>query len=274
MAKYCNAACKKKHRKKHKKECEEHVAEKHDEELFKQPPPKEDCPICLIQIPSMQSGSRYQICCGKVICSGCFYAPVYDDQGNEVESKKCPFCRSPLPKSNEEIVERIKKRVELGDPIAIYNHGNYYRNGRNGFPQDANKAAELYHRVADLGHAMACCSIGYVYDYGEGVEVDKKKALHYYEQAAIRGDETARLNLGITERNAGNFDRAVKHFMIAVGSGCDRSPKKIQQLYLNGHATKEEYTKALQLYQAYLSEIKSPQRDKAAAAHDECYRYY
>ncbi len=42
----------------------------------------------------------------------------------------------------------------------------------------------------------------------------------------------------------------------------------------NGNATKEEYTKALQLYQAYLSEIKSPQRDKAAAAHDECYRYY
>ena len=53
QVKYCNAACKKKHRHKHKKQCEEHVrlatehaaklrveelrlaAEKHDEELFK-----------------------------------------------------------------------------------------------------------------------------------------------------------------------------------------------------------------------------------------------
>ena len=52
LAKYCNAACKKKHRHKHKEECEENVrraadraAELHDEKL-KQPPAAEDCPIC------------------------------------------------------------------------------------------------------------------------------------------------------------------------------------------------------------------------------------
>ena len=43
--KYCNAACKKKHRKKHKKACERRVAELYDEKLFKQPPPEEDCSI-------------------------------------------------------------------------------------------------------------------------------------------------------------------------------------------------------------------------------------
>jgi len=41
MVKYCNAACKKKHRKKHKKACEKRVAELHDEKLFKEPPPPE-----------------------------------------------------------------------------------------------------------------------------------------------------------------------------------------------------------------------------------------
>jgi len=45
QVKYCNAACKKKHRKKHKKQCERQVAKLHDEELFKEPPPLEDCPI-------------------------------------------------------------------------------------------------------------------------------------------------------------------------------------------------------------------------------------
>jgi len=64
--KYCNAACKKVHKKKHKKkQCEEHIrlaTEKHNEELriaaelrdielFKQPPPAEDCPICFQQLP-------------------------------------------------------------------------------------------------------------------------------------------------------------------------------------------------------------------------------
>ena len=36
LVKYCNAACKKKHRKKHKKACERRVAEMHDEKLFKE----------------------------------------------------------------------------------------------------------------------------------------------------------------------------------------------------------------------------------------------
>ena len=40
MVTYCNAACKKKHRSKHKKKCDRRVAELHDEQLFKQPPPQ------------------------------------------------------------------------------------------------------------------------------------------------------------------------------------------------------------------------------------------
>jgi len=39
--------------------------------------------------------------------------------------------------------------------------------------------------------------------------------------------------------------------MIAVKDDND-SLKQIQILYTNGHASKEDYTKALQLYQAYI----------------------
>jgi len=42
-------------------------------------------------------------CCGKAICSGCIYAPVYDDQGNKVD-KKCPFCRISSLTTNEEVL--------------------------------------------------------------------------------------------------------------------------------------------------------------------------
>ena len=40
MVKYCNAACKKKHRSKHKKACRKRVAELHDEALFKEQTPE------------------------------------------------------------------------------------------------------------------------------------------------------------------------------------------------------------------------------------------
>ena len=115
--------------------------------------------------------------------------------------------------------------------------------------------------------------IGYAYQFGEGVKVDNEKAIHYYEQAAMRGDETARYNLGVNEARAGNFDRALKHYVIAARDGLSDSLTGVQLMYTKGHATKEDYTKVLLAYQAYLDEIKSDQRDKAAAFKHK-YRYY
>jgi len=274
QVKYCNAACKKKHRHKHKKECDRRIAELHDKELFRQPPPKEDCPICFIRLPTLITGYKFQSCCGKMICSGCIHAPVYDDQGNKVDNKKCPFCRIPTPYTNDEIRERLKKRMEAGDAHAMHNLGIYFSCGEGGLPQDYKKAIELFRRSAELGDAVAYSSIGYVYYHGRGVEIDMKKAYYYYELAAIGGIVQARHNLGLMEGRAGNNERALKHWTIAVRDGESKSLKQIKVLYLNGHATKEDYTKALQLYQEYLVEIKSVQRDEAAVAAYERYRYY
>jgi len=272
QVKYCNAVCKKKHRHKHKKECERSVAELHDIELFKQPPTKEDCPICFQRLPVLNTGYRYQTCCGKVICSGCIHAPVYDNQGNKVDNQKCPFCRTPHPTSEEDAVERLKIRMKAGDANAISIIGGYYADGLYGYRQDYKKALELFHRAGELGYANAYTNIGYAYDHGEGVEKDEKKANHYYEIAAIKGNVQSRYNLGNMEGDAGNTERALKHFLIAVEGGYTPSLERIKDLYSKGHATKEDYTKALQLYQKYLGEIKSTQRDKAAA--DERNRYY
>ena len=276
MVKYCNAACKKKHRSKHKKQCDRQVAELPDIELFKQPPPLyEDCPICFERMPTHHMGSTYKSCCGKVICSGCIHAPLYDDQGNIVDNRKCPFCRTPTPYTVEEGNKRLKKRMKAGDAQAMYSLGYYYSEGMYGYSLDYKKALELWHRAGELGYTRAYCNIGYAYDHGEGVKVDKKKAQHYYELAAMGGDERARYNLGRNEEKAGNEDRAIKHYMIAVRSGNSESLEAIKQLYSNsnGRATKDDYTKALRFYQSYLMEIKSTQRDKAAAA-DERNRYY
>jgi TPR repeat protein len=88
----------------------------------------------------------------------------------------------------------------------------------------------------------------------------------------MEGNVMARYNLGEFEENAGNYDRALKHFMIAVRGGFTHSVKTIQRMYMNGHAAKDDYANALRSHQAYLNEIKSDQRDKAAAFKDS-YKY-
>ena len=170
-------------------------------------------------------------------------------------------------------MKRIKQRIKADDPEAIYNVGCFYRDGLYGFSKDMDKAFELFVQAGKLGHAIAYCNIGYAHHSGKGVEVNKKKAKHYYELAARRGNEVARYNLGVNEDVEGNMNRALQHFMIAAGGGFNISMKRIQQLYSEGNVTKDNYTKALQSYQEYLGEIKSSQRDKAAEANEK-YRYY
>ena len=269
MVKYCNRECQLAHRPQHKKECKKRAAQLHDVALFADPPKKEDCPICFERLPLLKSGWRYYACCGKVICCGCIYA---------VETTKttviplCPFCRIPAPTEVEELNKRRRKRLEAGDAIAIHQQGCDYRDGRNGYPQDYTKALELWHQAGELGHSEAYVCIGYFYDKGRGVERDKKKAIYHYELAAMKGSVSARYNLGAVEQNAGNFERAIKHYMIATRSGSSESLEFIKKICSDGHSINGDYTKALQLYQSYLGEIKSSQRDDAAEF-DEEFRY-
>ena len=139
MVKYCSAACQKAHRPQHKRECKKRAAEIFDETLFRQPPPNEDCPICFLTLPSLETGIRCKACCGKIICSGCILALQIIDN-----DAKCPFCRAPTSISDEERFEKIKKRVEMGDANAIHSFGCYYNQGICGLPQDLDKALEAW----------------------------------------------------------------------------------------------------------------------------------
>jgi len=59
LVKYCSRECQIAHRPQHKKECKKKAKELHDEKLFKQPPPLEDCPICMIRLPILVTGRTY-----------------------------------------------------------------------------------------------------------------------------------------------------------------------------------------------------------------------
>ena len=151
---------------------------------------------------------------GKTICGGWVYSRIYSfrESGN---NEKCPFCNADRSKTDEEIVEKIMKRVEANDATAIYVLGSYYNHGLYGLQQDRTKAIGLMTKAAELVDSDAHNQLGN--EYRE--RGDLKKATFHTEAAAMAGHEVARYNLGITEARSGNLERAVKHWIIAASAG-------------------------------------------------------
>jgi len=260
MVKYCNAACKKKHRSKHKKKCERRVAEIFDEQLFKEPPSPEECPICMIPLPHIsESPSDFQTCCGKRICNGCIYA-MEMSEGEDL----CAFCRTPTTTSNEKNVKRVKKLMDKGNAMGYNLLAGAYDLGERGLPRDERKANELWLKAGELGCAMAYYNLAESYNRGAGVEIDKNKAKHYWELAAMNGHILARIDLGYLELEADNFDQALKHWIIAAKAGHEDSLDNVTKVFKGGVISKDEYEATLRAHHERRMEMKSDTRDKAA----------
>jgi TPR repeat protein len=177
----------------------------------------------------------------------------------------CAFCRVPAPTSNEEEVERIKKLVETENAYACYQLAGCYAHGVIGMPQDWSKVNELYLRAGELGCAEGYHYMGHSYDNGDGVDMDKKKANHLYELAAMNGDVYARYNLGVVEERAGNIDRAMKHFVLSARTGDKDSLDRVKKGFMQGIVTKDEFANTLRVNQKIRDEMKSDTRDRARA---------
>jgi tetratricopeptide (TPR) repeat protein len=286
--KYCNAICQRKHWPTHKKDCKRRVAELRDEALFKDPPPKEDCPICFLPMPNKliccaslppatlssvpiydfavaneelanKQMETYCPCCGKSICRGCVHS------FHMSENDKCPFCNyDHLKSSQEEKDEEIMKRVEANDPNAICVLAYQYDKGLGAFQQNRAKAMELYTRAAALDNRMGNCNLGNIYEEGG----DLKKAKLHYEVAAMAGHEQARNNLGVLEAQSGNMERAFKHWTIAASAGHYKAmhflsacsalhvtdPEKLQYV-------RESIDSTLEAYNDSCTEMRSEARD-------------
>jgi len=245
-----------------------------DDKLFADPPPKEECPICLQPIPHARDVSAggitgvdclYQACCGKILCFGCVVAANEEMKKGNMK-RLCPFCRKPIAWSDKECLKVYKDRVKLqGDAEALYQLGCKYAGGLLGLRRNGEKALELWDRAADLGSCNAHKNIADQYYKGERVEQDTDKAMHHYRLAAIGGHEMARHNLGAIEYNKGNNERAYKHYMIAAKAGMDNALKVVGDGYKYGYVTKDEYASTLRAYQVSVNEMKSKQRTIAAS---------
>ena len=264
LVKYCSDDCQINHRDQHEEECKRRKAELHDKQLFTQPDISishwGECPLCCLPLSIYADKSTLMGCCSKIICKGCCYA----NQMREVEQRleqRCPFCRHPSPKSEEEYEKNVMERVKKNDPVAMTEMGKkHYGEG------DYVKALQYWKKAAELGDVAAHFSLGTLYYNGDGVDKDEKKAVYLFEQAAIGGHSHARGLLALHEEENGRFERAAKHYIIAANLGHDHSLKAIKHLFIEEIVSKEEYAAALRGHQAAVDATKSAEREKAEEA--------
>ena len=144
LVRYCSDECQQLHRPEHEEECKKRVAEIRDELLFKQPESSHrgDCPICTLPL----YGANFVLtsCCFKSICQGCSFG---------VNRNTCPFCREPVPKTEEDRDKLRMKRIEANDPVALRQEG-----GVQNKKGEYRSAFEYYTKAAELGEPCLDCS--------------------------------------------------------------------------------------------------------------------
>ena len=252
-----------------------------DPDLFKPSPPREDCPVCMLLLPIDTRFTAYMACCGKQICGACLdentqvieqtnaqrIAKMIADPERKLPLLEdcCPFCREPRPETEEESVERFRKRMELNDANAVYNMAAYNLYGLYGIRKNKRKAVKLYHRAAELGSIDACLFLAEMYENGNIMGRDETKQRHYLELAAKGGHTTARNSLGALEYENGKRTLAMKHWQIAAAGGDDDSLDNLKHMFQVRLLSKDEYAAALRAHQKARDEEWSDKRDKFAA---------
>ena len=176
------------------------------------------------------------------------------------------FCQMPAPTSERERIQRVKKRAR-GErpPVRSTSWDVFMLQGKTVCQRISAKQWNSGFELEILGCAVAYCHAGAAYFNGLGVERDTKKAKHYYGLAAMGGDAEARHNLGCFEEEMGNRNKAINHWMIAAGAGFDLSLSAIREAFSRGNATKDDFETALRAHMQSKDEMKSEQREAAAA---------
>ncbi|EJK72121.1 hypothetical protein THAOC_06380 [Thalassiosira oceanica] len=217
------------------------------------------CPICfdLIELP-MCKHSKTNVCCMKSLCNGCLL--VARQRGIH---SRCPFCRTPFPADDPSTLAMIQKRVSKGDAVANSFLGEQYFHGFLGLAKDLPRANELLTEAAELGSLDAHYQLGNAHYFDKGIEEDKLRGIHHWQEAAMKGHVLSRNVLGFVEYQNGNYKLALQHWMISAKMGYERSLNNIKEMFKRGQATKEQHAEALLGYRDAVEEMKSPQREEA-----------
>ncbi len=153
-------------------------------------------------------------------------------------------------KNEQKALEYFKLGAEKGYSPSLNNLGRCYDYGF-GVEQNRKMAFQHYLRAAKLENAAAQYNVGNCYQNGIGTDVDNQKAFEWYQKAAINNYPLALNNLGYCyDFGIGvkkNRRLAFKNYNKAASFGLAEARYNVGNCYYNGHGVKKNRKKAKEL---------------------------
>lgn len=125
---------------------------------------------------------------------------------------------------------------------------------------ELSRYVQRYIRAAEDGNSKAQLSLGYMYENGEQVEVDKVEAARWYRMAAQSGEVGAMISLGILYQDGDGVGRdlteAAIWFKKAAGAGNADAQQTLGYMYENGAGVVQDVAEAARWYERAASQGK------------------
>ncbi len=148
-------------------------------------------------------------------------------------------------------IEQLEEQVRQGNADAMNNLALLYEKGQ-GVSQDYKRAIELYEMAVKLGNKSAMNNLALLYEKGQGVSQDYKRAIELYEMAVKLGNKSAINNLAwMYQRGQGvsqDYAKAIELYQKAVKLGSIGAMNNLAWMYQEGQGVSQDYAKAIELY--------------------------
>ena len=117
-----------------------------------------------------------------------------------------------------------------------------YHHGQ-GMDVNYKKAIEWYEKAAEQGNAAAQNNLGLIYTHGNGVDVNYQKAIEWYEKAAEQGNAQAEFNLGSIYQHGHGVDQsdsmAMRWYAKADSQGHEGAKAEMRAIVISRRAANE-----------------------------------
>ena len=150
----------------------------------------------------------------------------------------------------EKAMELYQKSYEMGDDSsgkAALNLGFLYEGNK-----DYTAANEWYRKAGEAGNGWGWCSLALSYDQGNGVAVDKEKAMELYQKSYEMGDDSSGFsanNIGVIYKENKDYASANEWYRKAGEAGDSTGWLNLAVLYHKGYGVAVDKEKAVELYQ-------------------------